>query len=500
MNIPQVSLLSQKSHLLAEPALVFFAFADDKNVQKQLKEVLPREDVDRLTRLVEKIQYKAEMKSVTHLPIMDDTLVIVVGLGEEKKYTPEVLRRSANRAIEVMKQLNIHEGALVVPRSRVVHADEAVVAMSEGVVLGNYAFDRYRSKPEGESPYELHSVRIAVPSVTKSLETKLAETMLVAEGVLYARDLENENSDVMTPAAFEEEVRKAARQYKLKIKVFQEEELLENNMHLIHAVGRGADVPPRLILIEYRGRRDKKNDLALVGKGITFDSGGINLKPEGYLHQMHIDMAGAATVLSTIMAAARLKLKVNIIGAMALAENAVDGKSYKPGSVLKSHAGKSVEINNTDAEGRLVLGDALSYVATEYQPSYLVDVATLTGAVMVALGSEAAGLFTNSDKLRRELFAAANRTAERIWELPLYEEYEEEIKGTFGDLRNTGKSRGYAGSAAGAMFLQHFTHDIPWAHLDIAGTAILDRKRDYMPMNGTGYGVRLLVDFLRNHR
>jgi leucyl aminopeptidase len=253
-----------------------------------------------------------------------------------------------------------------------------------------------------------------------------------------------------------------------------------------------------LILLHYKGDPKSKDLTAVVGKGITFDTGGLNLKPTGSIETMKCDMAGAAAVLGILKACQALKLKKNVIGVIAAAENAISAEAYKPGDVYISHSGKSVEITNTDAEGRLVLADALSYVQTHYELSRVIDLATLTGGVVVALGEEATGLFSNDDALINQLKKASARTGERIWELPLYPEYLDALKSPIADLKNSRNGR-KASAGSGAMFLRQFIEeDLPWAHLDIAGTAYLSETSPYSPSYATGVGVKLLIEFLEN--
>lgn len=497
MNIPKVELVPLKSKLLSEEALIFAVFEGERNIARELGRVFAKQDVSKMLTYIAKRKFEGTLKQTTHVPFNDDTIVVLVGLGSEKNLDLDQFRKAANAGLVVLKQLNIQTAALIPSKTSQASDQEIISAVTEGMVLGAYEFDRYMTKPK--DVYALKEVHVAVDSVTKGLEAILEKTLMTCEGVYFARDLENENSDKVTPATFAQEVQKVAKELKLTCKILEEPELKKQNMNLLRAVGQGSKVPPRLILLEYNGSKKKQVDVALVGKGITFDTGGINLKPDGYLHQMHIDMAGAATVLSVLALASRLKLKKHIVGVMALAENAIGAGSYKPGSVFISHSGKSVEIVNTDAEGRLVLGDALSYVVKNYQPREVIDIATLTGAILISLGSQAAGIFGNDPKMIQNLIAAGAKTHERLWELPIYEEFfQEEVKGTFGDIKNLGvKMRGnYAGSSMGAIFLQQFVGDTKWVHLDVAGTAILDAPMDYMPKNGTGFGVRLLMEYL----
>jgi len=496
--MPTISLVPTKSQLLSEEALILFTFEGDNNVKKQLSRVFQKGETETILAYIEKRKYKGSPKATLYLPVFDDTVAIVIGLGKEKDCTAESYRAGANAGLAVLKSLKIESAAFIPPTTKKITLAGTAAAITEGLVLGSYEFEKYKSVPEGEDrKYEFSEARIVLDSINKSIEKALDRAVTVCTGTVLARDLENENSDQVNPKTFADEAMKLAKEQGMKATIMEAAEIKKKNLNLLYAVGRGSDVPPRLVIMEYRGNRKKDIDVALVGKGVTFDTGGLDLKPAGpSKNQMHIDMAGAATVLATMNVAAKLKLKKNILGVMPLAENAIGSKSYKPGSIIVSHSGKSVKIENTDAEGRLILADALSYVTKEYQPEYVVDVATLTGAIIVSLGFQAAGLFVNNAQLRKQLLSAAESTHERLWELPMYDEYTEDIKGDFSDLKNVGLAGGYAGSIAGAVFLKQFVGETKWAHLDVAGMSLRDKPQDYMPINGTGFGVRLLIDYL----
>jgi leucyl aminopeptidase len=284
----------------------------------------------------------------------------------------------------------------------------------------------------------------------------------------------------------------------VKTTILDKKRLEKEKMGLILAVGRAATREPALIILEYAGNPHSREKVAIIGKGITFDTGGLNIKVAGTgLETMKCDMAGAAVALGIIQAAADLKLKVNLISVLAVAENAIGPASYKPGDVYRSHSGKTVEISNTDAEGRLVLADAISYLQENYEPSQMIDFATLTGGIIIALGEEATGLFSNDDELAKQLEQAGERTHERLWRLPLYTEYKDYLKSSIADMKNSGPRK--ASSGSGATFIQQFVKKtIPWAHLDIAGTAYLSELKPYHPTAATGVGIRLLVDFLEH--
>jgi leucyl aminopeptidase len=283
----------------------------------------------------------------------------------------------------------------------------------------------------------------------------------------------------------------------IKVSILDKKALEKEKMGLILAVGRAANTDPAVVILEYKGDPHSKEKTAVVGKGITYDTGGLNIKVAGSgMETMKCDMAGAAAVMGIIQAAAKLKLKVNLVGALALAENAIGPASYKPGDVFRGRTGKTVEITNTDAEGRLVLADTISYVEDHYQPNRLIDFATLTGGVVIALGEEASGLFSNDDTLAHALERAGERTHERVWRLPLYPEYKEYLKSPIADIKNSGPRK--ASSPSGATFIHQFVKSISWAHLDIAGTAYLSELKPCHPTAATGVGVRLFIDFLEH--
>ena len=317
-------------------------------------------------------------------------------------------------------------------------------------------------------------------------------------GSNYARDLVNELAHVMTPQGLAKEALKLKDHPSMKVTILDEKAIKKNKMGLLQAVGQGAPYPPRLIILEYTGQKSSKTKRAIVGKGVTFDSGGLNLKPSGSIETMRQDMGGAAAVMGTMKAVSELGLKTNLIGVIPAAYNAIDGTSYIPGDIYQSYSGKTVQILNTDAEGRLILADALSYVIKKYKPKEVLNLATLTGAIVVIFGSVVAGLFSNNDQLAEDLYQAGEHAHERLWRLPLYKEYSDALKGDLADLNNLSNMGRGGGSITAAAFLQEFVEKTPWAHLDIAGTAFNDKAASgYTPKFGTGFGVRLLVNWLK---
>ncbi|HDL08308.1 MAG TPA: hypothetical protein ENG35_06170 [Desulfobacteraceae bacterium] len=287
----------------------------------------------------------------------------------------------------------------------------------------------------------------------------------------------------------------SAEKEKINVSLLGEKELEEENFGAILSVSRGSQCKPKLVILEYRPDAAKKT-IVLVGKGVTFDSGGINLKPAGSLEDMKMDMSGAAAVAATIITAARLKLEINLIGALPIVENMPSGDASRPGDIIKSYSGKTVEIGNTDAEGRLILIDAISYMIKKYKPQTLIDIATLTGACVVALGEKIAGVFSFDDQLAQTIIQAGEKTYERCWRLPLPDDYKELLKSDFADLKNVSSSR-WGGAITASLFLSEFVNDTTWAHIDIAGPAYIKKENEYCGVGGTGFGVRLFCDMLK---
>ncbi len=324
--------------------------------------------------------------------------------------------------------------------------------------------------------------------------------MSICEGVNLARDLVNENADVMNADKLSEIARGFAKKFKkVSTVVFDKKRLEKENLKLMLAVNRGTSLNPALIMVNYKGNPKDKEATVLVGKGITYDTGGLQLKASsGSIIHMKCDMGGAAAVLGILHAAARLDLPLNVVGVIPACENAISDTAYKPGDVYESYLGKTVEILSTDAEGRLVLADALAYAEEHLNPSCMIDLATLTGGVIAALGSEITGLMSNNKKLAKKLRLSGDASGEKVWELPLYENYKVALRSNIADLRNTGGRSGYPSAVVAGLFLQEFVKSTPWAHLDIAGTAYISDARDYHTTKATGMGVRLILAFLKD--
>lgn len=369
-------------------------------------------------------------------------------------------------------------------------SDEEHLKLSclEGLMLGTYSFEKYKSEKQKDNSFIIH-----LTGDKKSLKRLTDKAEAAIEGVFYARDLANEPSGVLTPDAFGRKLKKDLLSYSIKTEIWNEKEILKNRMNGVIAVGKGSAEPPRFIILRYKPPQSKLK-LCLVGKGVTFDSGGISIKPHAGMSEMKADMSGGAAVAGTILCAAKLKIPVEITGLIPAVENMPSGSSFKPGDIIISRSGQTIEIDNTDAEGRLILADALDY-AKEQKPDVIIDLATLTGSVVVALGMSTAGLFSNNDELAEQLYSAGLASFERVWRMPMWDEYNELIKSDVADMINLGGRWG--GSIFAAKFLQKFTDDkIPWAHLDIAGPTSPHDFTNYTSKYMTGFGVRLLVEYL----
>jgi leucyl aminopeptidase len=417
--------------------------------------------------------------------------ILLLGLGKKEEAEAETFRKAYASALKACRKKKLTVVNVALPETEF----PAAYPAAEGLFLANYAFDYLKSLKDETSPLVHKICLIGINKQTLSL-CRNAQTIVTA--VNFARDLTNGNADDVTPQMLSTTAKELEKGSKsIKTTILDRKAIEKLGMGLLLAVNRGSTRDPAFIIVEYNGNPGSKDLTAIVGKGITYDTGGLNIKTSN-METMKDDMSGAAAVLGTIKAAAALGLKVNIVGAIATTENAIGPDSYKPGDVYKSYSGKTVEITNTDAEGRLVLADAVSYVEDQFKPSRIIDLATLTGGIVVSLGDEASGLFSNDDQLAEMLARAGRHTHERLWRFPLYPEYKEGLKSSIADMRNSPPTR-KASSIMGGMFIQEYIKKTPWAHLDIAGTAFLSGPRHYHTTNATGVGVRLLIDFLAHH-
>jgi leucyl aminopeptidase len=417
-------------------------------------------------------------------------LVVLAGVGDIKEVTPERVRQSAGAAAQALLAARASSAATVL--HEVAPVTGLLEASLEGFSLGAYRYDCYKTKDR--QPVALEEMTALLSEADSISQSAADEVRTVCDAVSMARDLVSAPGNVATPFHLAEKALELGGQYGIHCTILHQEELEKLGMGALLAVGQGSQHPPRMVVMEYRGAGTTEKPTALVGKGITFDTGGISLKPGANMEMMKQDMAGGAAVLGTMQAAAALKLPVNLVALVPLAENMPDGRAYKPGDVVTTLSGQTVEINNTDAEGRLILCDALHY-AHRFTPAAIIDLATLTGACVVALGHNATGAMGNDPKLLSALSRAGEATGERLWELPLWDEYGDLMKSDIADLKNAGGP--HAGTISAGWFLKQFVGTYKWVHLDIAGTAWEDKGRHYLPKGATGVGVRLLVEYLK---
>ncbi len=434
--------------------------------------------------------------------------IILAGLGKREEFgSPgqvgiylDRIRQASASACRKAKELRIKSfsSAVFPANQKGINPVEVSQAMVEGILLSHYQMDRYKTKKEKQS---LEGFTIVEENADRivAIENGAASGEVFAQATNLARDLANHPANFLTPTRLSLEAKKLARENDLRCKILSLPQIRKLKMDLFTAVSSGSSQPPKLIVLEYRfaGRlpgQKKPDTLALVGKGITFDAGGLSLKTTELMQEMKTDMTGGAVVMSVLAASAKLRLPLNLIGIIPAAENLPSGSALKIGDIITSHSGKTVEILNTDAEGRLILADALSY-AKSFKPDAVLDIATLTGAIKIALGTICAGVFGNHDDLKVKMIQAGQKAGERVWELPLWDDYQEFIRSDLADIRNVGGKPG--GAIIAARFLKNFVGDHPWVHVDIAGVDFSEKERPYVPKGATGFGARLLLHFLR---
>jgi leucyl aminopeptidase len=427
-------------------------------------------------------------------------LLLLVGLGKQSGLTLELVRKFSACAAGTARSTRSRTFACIEPDGSQGTLFPGAIAQSlaEGALLASYAFTKYQTQNPDErfTPAECMIIPDSRDRV-RPFKNGAERATVICEAVYLARDLANAPGNEIYPETLARHARNIGRRGRVKVTVFDERRIAKLGMGGLLGVAQGSAHPPRFITMEYKPARAPKRipTIVLVGKGVTFDSGGISIKPSANMAEMKMDMSGAAAVIGTMQAVSHLALPVRLIGLIPAAENLPGGRALKPGDILKHLNGMTSEIDNTDAEGRLILADALAY-AGRFSPDLVIDLGTLTGAVVVALGHVATGMLGTATDAMRLIEEAGQRTYERVWQLPMFEEYERLIKSDVADVRNTGGR--WAGTITGAMFLKKFTGTHPWVHLDIAGTAIMEESTEYVPKGGSGVGVRLLVDLLQH--
>ncbi len=492
MKILVITKLPRQS----KDSLVLVYFVKDKPLSQPFFKFLKNSEKKIVEQYFKDKNFSAEKNEAKILPRVGRGKIFLIGLGDRDKWN---LRRAVLVARQIVvlaknekvAQLTLNFESLKIKE---VSNERLAQALAENAVIANYEFNQYRTKQKNN--FKIKAVNLFIEKNNQpAVQRGVKSGVIIGEQVNVARDLGNIPGGEMTPKLLAEKAREAGKQNKFKVKILDEAAMEKLKMGAILGVSKGSAEKPFFIIMEYNGGAKNDKPIVFVGKGVTFDTGGLNLKPEKGMNDMHLDMSGGAAVIAAVSAIAKLKLKINVVGLVPAVENMPGSAGYRPGDLLKSMSGKIIEVLNTDAEGRIILADALTY-AVRYKPIAVIDIATLTGACMVALGTQASGLMTPDEKLQQQIMEAAEISGDYVWPLPMWEEYEEEIKGTFGDVANLGKTP-YGGAIAGAMFLKQFISDYPWAHLDIAGP-MKTVESQYLAKGASGVGVRLLVEFVKS--
>ena len=422
--------------------------------------------------------------------------IALVGLGKLNEFNLEKLRTALAKVMQHLRSLNIKEAATSVDFNLIPgKKDQIAQATAEGALLGLYQYTPFKTIDLEDIKNMEQLDIIAEEKDFPAIESSIKKVQIITQAVYFTRDLVSAPGNEMTPSILAKKAQEIARRKNVSCKVLDKSKMKELGMNSLLGVASGSNEEPKFIILEYSGGKKSEKPIVLVGKGLTFDSGGICIKPAEKMDEMKSDMSGGAAVMGVIMASSDLQLPLNIVGLIPATENMPSGTAYKPGDILKSYSGKTIEIINTDAEGRLILADALAY-ASKYKPTAIIDVATLTGACIIALGDDVIGMLGNNDKLKSEINKAAQNSGELVWELPLWESYHEKIKSDIADYKNSGGRS--AGTITAAAFLSKFVGESPWVHLDIAGPAWTEKDKTYIPKGASGVTVRLLVEFLRN--
>ncbi|MEE2858330.1 MAG: leucyl aminopeptidase [Candidatus Neomarinimicrobiota bacterium] len=486
INTTKRPLLDLESDLLL---MGFFEGANFNLIQKKLNV----DNGNQLKNAFEADAFKGEKE--TSMTVYGNTgfkKIHVVGLGEKKDFSLDNMRSIASNLMRFINEKKI-QNVIIDSDSFGLGKNTFAQSCCEGLVLGSYVFDDY--KTDKNKDVKLVDIIFSGKIDSNALKTG----QVLGEAVCFSRDLGNHPANILTPTY----LAKAAKQIadgnpKMECNIFDGKELKKMGMGAFYGVAQGAKEPAKMIVVKYDGGNKSQKPIALVGKGLTFDSGGISIKPSPKMDEMKFDMCGSATVMGVLKAVSILKPRINIIFAIGSTENMPGSNAQRPGDIVKAYNGKTIEVLNTDAEGRLVLADVLSYVNKQYSPSAIIDFATLTGAVLIALGNRASGVMGNDVALMKEIKKASEITSEKVWELPLWEEYTREIKGKYADIQNIGQGR-LAGTITAGAFLKEFVDDTPWVHMDIAGTAWGPKEPAYQPKVGaTGVAVRLVYQFLLN--
>ncbi len=453
---------------------------------------------NQITNSMKDKEFKGELNETFVIPSLGNLpaeKILLIGIGKKEDYKTDNIRQASATFFNYAKNKGAEKITAYLPN--LLGVDTFASLLAEGAYLASYSFDKYKTKKDNEDK-EIKIFEIGCPGKKKKVKKAAERGKILAESANYTRSLQDLPANIATPKYLAKEAKKIAKKYKkLSVKTLTKSDMKKKNMNAILGVSAGSAKEPRLVVFEYKG--GKKGPVVLVGKGVTFDSGGLDIKPTKAMNNMHYDKCGALAVYGIIKAAAELKLSIHLIGLTPLTENLTGGDAQKPRDIIKSHSGKTIEIINTDAEGRLIMADTLAY-SKKYKPKAIIDMATLTGSCVVALGYVSAGLLGNNKKLIQKIENAAEQTSEKVWQLPLWEEYKKQLESDVADVKNIGEEG--AGAITAAAFLEHFVpENTDWAHLDIAGTAYIEKTKNpkpYASKGATGYGVRLITEVLEN--
>ena len=421
--------------------------------------------------------------------------ILLAGIGKKEDLTKDTIRYVSGKIAQKIRELKLKEFSIITPPNTITDQISSVSQIIEGVKMSLYKFDKFKAEKIDKSP-DLTIIVSKSNKISKAI--KIAET--VAEGAIFTKSIANLPPNECTPTTLANFAKGISKKNKMKCTVISQPELKKKGFGGISAVGKGSKNEPKLITIEHNGGPKTQKPIVLVGKAVTFDTGGISLKPGQSMDEMKFDKCGGCTVLGIMKSVSELKLPINVIGIIPSVENMPGGEAYRPGDIIKLYNGKTAEILNTDAEGRLILADALAYGEKQYSPKAIIDFATLTGACIIALGNNVAAIVSNNNQLTEKIKTSSKATTEEIWELPLTQDYMDMIKSDVADIKNVGIGRS-AGTITAAAFLKSAIKDTPWAHLDIAGVAwtqgAATKEKPYNPKGATGFGVRLILDYLQ---
>ena len=491
----EIKVINEKLEEHKTPALAVGIF-EDQELSKDLIEIDQKIDglISNMKSTEETDEDNFDLDLIHCFDKLNCNKLLVLNLGKKGEFTKSKLQRIAAKAAKKLKAENIKEISVYLHEidSEIENKAQIVV---DGIISALYEFDKYKSVKKNIK--EITKLNILAPSNHEEIQKQVTRAEIIANNINYVRDLVNEPSEIVTPEYLANETKKITENVKnVKLTVMGLEEIQAQGLGGLFTVGKGGNNEARFIVAEYNNAKEKP--IAFVGKGITFDSGGLNVKPATYMENMRSDMAGAATVLGTLKACIELKVKKNVIFIVPTCENSISDRSYRQGDIIHAYNGKTIEVWHTDAEGRLILADGLSYAEKNYDCQAIFDIATLTGASIIALGYDITCLLGTNEELNQKFINASKNTTELFWELPLNEDYDEQMTGEMGDLRNIAKDNMGPGTITAGLFLKNFVEKTPWIHLDIGGSGWSNSAKDYKPKGATGVCLKTFIEFLEN--